>query len=133
MPSRVCRVASGWVACGWVVWGWVGSCCCAAAAPSSDTAQTVVKLITTFIGPPCRRLETMPASEGCNPRARHSAQRAGSTRTRPARTRSADPYSVGAAGMRFNGAMQEKELRLALVWFGGVSLAGYMHGVSKEI
>ncbi|MBP6817681.1 MAG: patatin-like protein [Ferrovibrio sp.] len=29
--------------------------------------------------------------------------------------------------------MQEKELRLALVCFGGVSLAIYMHGVSKEI
>ena len=29
--------------------------------------------------------------------------------------------------------MREKELRLALVWFGGVSLAVYMHGVSEEI
>src|SRR5690606_29993160 len=29
--------------------------------------------------------------------------------------------------------MREKELRLALVCFGGVSLAVYMHGVSKEI
>lgn len=29
--------------------------------------------------------------------------------------------------------MQEKELRLALVCFGGISLAVYMHGVSKEI
>ena len=29
--------------------------------------------------------------------------------------------------------MQEKELRLALVCFGGVSLAVYMHGVTKEI
>lgn len=29
--------------------------------------------------------------------------------------------------------MQEKELRLALVCFGGVSLAIYMHGVTKEI
>lgn len=29
--------------------------------------------------------------------------------------------------------MREKELRLALVCFGGVSLAIYMHGVSKEI
>ena len=35
--------------------------------------------------------------------------------------------------MRFNGQMREKELRLALVCFGGVSLAVYMHGVSKEI
>src|SRR5690606_12415323 len=31
------------------------------------------------------------------------------------------------------GRMREKELRLALVCFGGVSLAVYMHGVSKEI
>ncbi|MCK5425902.1 MAG: hypothetical protein KAI89_11035, partial [Emcibacter sp.] len=29
--------------------------------------------------------------------------------------------------------MQEKELRLALVCFGGVSLAVYIHGTSKEI
>jgi patatin-related protein len=29
--------------------------------------------------------------------------------------------------------LQEKELRIALVCFGGVSLAVYMHGVSKEI
>jgi patatin-related protein len=29
--------------------------------------------------------------------------------------------------------VQEKELRLALVCFGGVSLAVYMHGISKEI
>ncbi|WP_341705062.1 patatin-like protein [Ferrovibrio sp.] len=29
--------------------------------------------------------------------------------------------------------MQEKELRLALVCFGGVSLAIYMHGVTKEV
>lgn len=29
--------------------------------------------------------------------------------------------------------MREKELRLALVCFGGVSLAVYMHGISKEI
>src|SRR5581483_11015629 len=29
--------------------------------------------------------------------------------------------------------MREKELRLALVCFGGVSLAIYMHGISKEI
>jgi len=29
--------------------------------------------------------------------------------------------------------MREKELRLALVCFGGISLAVYMHGVSKEI
>ena len=29
--------------------------------------------------------------------------------------------------------MREKELRIALVCFGGISLAVYMHGVSKEI
>ena len=29
--------------------------------------------------------------------------------------------------------MREKELRLALVCFGGLSLAVYMHGASKEI
>ena len=29
--------------------------------------------------------------------------------------------------------MKEKELRLALVCFGGISLAVYMHGVSKEV
>lgn len=31
------------------------------------------------------------------------------------------------------GGVREKELRLALVCFGGVSLAVYMHGISKEI
>ena len=30
-------------------------------------------------------------------------------------------------------ALREKELRIALVCFGGVSLAVYMHGISKEI
>ncbi|MFL6822040.1 MAG: DUF3376 domain-containing protein, partial [Xanthobacteraceae bacterium] len=29
--------------------------------------------------------------------------------------------------------MREKELRIALVCFGGLSLAIYMHGISKEI
>ena len=29
--------------------------------------------------------------------------------------------------------MREKELRIALVCFGGVSLAVYMHGMTKEI
>ncbi|MFI4987064.1 MAG: patatin-like protein [Alphaproteobacteria bacterium] len=29
--------------------------------------------------------------------------------------------------------MREKELRLALVFFGGISLAVYMHGISKEL
>ena len=29
--------------------------------------------------------------------------------------------------------MKEKELRIALVCFGGVSLAVYMHGITKEI
>ena len=31
------------------------------------------------------------------------------------------------------GGVREKELRLALVCFGGISLAVYMHGISKEI
>src|SRR5882757_5545925 len=31
------------------------------------------------------------------------------------------------------GSVREKELRIALVCFGGVSLAVYMHGISKEI
>src|SRR3954469_6115787 len=30
-------------------------------------------------------------------------------------------------------AVREKELRIALVCFGGVSLAVYMHGITKEI
>ena len=29
--------------------------------------------------------------------------------------------------------MREKELRLALVCYGGISLAVYMHGVTKEV
>ena len=29
--------------------------------------------------------------------------------------------------------MREKELRIALVCFGGISLAVYMHGISKEV
>ena len=29
--------------------------------------------------------------------------------------------------------MREKELRIALVCYGGISLAVYMHGVTKEI
>lgn len=29
--------------------------------------------------------------------------------------------------------MREKELRLALVCYGGISLAVYMHGITKEI
>ena len=32
-----------------------------------------------------------------------------------------------------SGVIKEKELRLALVCYGGVSLAVYMHGVTKEI
>jgi len=30
-------------------------------------------------------------------------------------------------------AMRQKELRLALVCYGGISLAVYMHGVTKEL
>jgi hypothetical protein len=29
--------------------------------------------------------------------------------------------------------MREKELRLALICYGGVSLAVYMHGITREI
>ena len=29
--------------------------------------------------------------------------------------------------------MREKEIRLALVCYGGISLAVYMHGITKEI
>src|SRR5438067_5375167 len=32
-----------------------------------------------------------------------------------------------------NQGLREKELRIALVCFGGISLAVYMHGISKEI
>lgn len=32
-----------------------------------------------------------------------------------------------------NGTMREKELRLALICYGGISLAVYMHGITKEI
>ena len=31
------------------------------------------------------------------------------------------------------GAIPERELRLALVCYGGVSLAVYMHGITREI
>ncbi len=46
-----------------------------------------------------------------------------------------DMISAGAANRRAEGyqALREKELRIALVCFGGVSLAVYMHGVTKEI
>ena len=30
-------------------------------------------------------------------------------------------------------AMREKELRIALVCYGGISLAVYMHGITKEV
>src|SRR5207237_10809876 len=41
----------------------------------------------------------------------------------------------GRANRRAEGyqALREKELRIALVCFGGISLAVYMHGVTKEI
>src|SRR3984957_21185749 len=43
--------------------------------------------------------------------------------------------SFGAPANRFrqDGRVREKELRIALVCFGGVSLAVYMHGITKEI
>src|SRR5215216_8193216 len=46
------------------------------------------------------------------------------------------PHDSSARAKRRGGGsevMREKELRIALVCFGGVSLAVYMHGTSKEI
>ena len=43
------------------------------------------------------------------------------------------PDSVPSGTLEINSGMREKELRLALVCFGGISLAVYMHGISKEI
>ena len=40
---------------------------------------------------------------------------------------------AAAARRRTLASVREKELRLALVCFGGISLAVYMHGISKEI
>src|SRR5436190_21527555 len=41
---------------------------------------------------------------------------------------------AGLTGPPGTGAsLREKELRIALVCFGGVSLAVYMHGITKEI
>ena len=37
------------------------------------------------------------------------------------------------AGRCQTGAMREKELRLALVCYGGISLAVYMHGITREV
>lgn len=34
---------------------------------------------------------------------------------------------------RYHGAMREKELRFALICYGGISLAVYMHGITKEV
>ena len=34
---------------------------------------------------------------------------------------------------RYHAAMREKELRFALICYGGISLAVYMHGVTKEV
>ena len=34
---------------------------------------------------------------------------------------------------RHSAPMRQKELRIALVCYGGVSLAVYMHGVTKEV
>src|SRR5438477_3366516 len=38
-----------------------------------------------------------------------------------------------SGGANRGSPLREKELRIALVCFGGVSLAVYMHGISKEI
>ena len=43
-------------------------------------------------------------------------------------------HVVATANDRLRGCvLREKELRIALVCFGGISLAVYMHGISKEI
>ena len=34
---------------------------------------------------------------------------------------------------RYNAIMRQKELRIGLVCYGGVSLAVYMHGVTREL
>src|SRR6266508_5691080 len=46
------------------------------------------------------------------------------------------PHGSSARAKRQGGGsevLREKELRIALVCFGGISLAVYMHGISKEI
>src|SRR4029450_11672241 len=46
------------------------------------------------------------------------------------------PHDSSARAKRQGGrseVLREKELRIALVCFGGISLAVYMHGISKEI
>src|SRR5215216_7778172 len=46
------------------------------------------------------------------------------------------PHDSSARAKRRGGGsevLREKELRIALVCFGGISLAVYMHGISKEI
>src|ERR1700736_5181590 len=40
---------------------------------------------------------------------------------------------ISATNHRQERALREKELRIALVCSGGVSLAVYMHGITKEI
>ena len=40
---------------------------------------------------------------------------------------------TGRIAVRTRAGVREKELRIALVCFGGVSLAVYMHGITKEI
>ncbi|MBN8919369.1 MAG: patatin-like phospholipase family protein, partial [Rhizobiales bacterium] len=46
-----------------------------------------------------------------------------------------DHETVGGSAARRSGGtvVKEKELRIALVCFGGVSLAVYMHGITKEV
>src|SRR5690606_38564929 len=55
-----------------------------------------------------------------------------SATARAAAPQGADSDSAHSGHFR-GPSLQEKELRLALVCFGGVSLAIYMHGVTKEI
>ncbi len=42
-------------------------------------------------------------------------------------------YRHGAASAAITATMREKELRFALICYGGISLAVYMHGITKEV
>src|SRR5688500_14891285 len=52
---------------------------------------------------------------------------------RPYRAPAAIVASTGRGHPAKSSPMREKELRLALVCYGGISLAVYMHGITKEI
>src|SRR5579875_1178281 len=66
-------------------------------------------------------------------RSRRRSLRASGRRTPRAGRPRAGVASGGGFGQSRPRAMREKELRIALVCFGGISLAVYMHGISKEI